>query len=91
MKSRLMTVLMSFLLIPCALPALADDREGIIESIRPGDKSFVVQGARFFATPATDYDDGLRRIEDLETGQKVEVDYKYRDGKHIATEIELED
>lgn len=92
MKSRLMTVLMSFLLILCALPAFAgNDLEGIIESIRPGDQSFVVQGIRFFATPTTDYDDGLRRFEDLKKGQKVEVDFKYREGEHIAMEIELED
>jgi len=91
MKSRLMTVLMSFLLFLCALPAHADDLEGMIESISPGDKSFVVQGIRFFATPTTDYDDGLRRFDDLKTGQKVEVDFKYREGKHIAMEIELED
>ena len=92
MKSRLMTVSMSFLLILCALPAFADnDLEGIIESIRPGDQSFVVQEIRFFATPTTDYDDGLRRFDDLRTGQKVEVDFKYREGKHIAVEIELED
>ena len=91
MKSRLMILLMSFLLILCALPALADDLEGMIESISPGDKSFVVQGIRFFETPATDYDDGLRCFDDLRTGQKVEVDFKYRGGNHIAMEIELED
>ena len=91
MKSRLMTVLMSFLLILSVLPAFADDLEGRIESISPSDKSFVVQGTRFFTTPDTDYDDGLRRFDDLRTGQIVEVDFKYREGKHIAVEIELED
>ena len=45
----------------------------------------------FYATPSTVYDDGLRRFADLAVGQKVEVDFEYRNGKHCATEIELED
>jgi cold shock CspA family protein len=40
---------------------------------------------------STDYDDGLKGFADLREGQKVEVDFEYRDGKHFATEIELED
>jgi cold shock CspA family protein len=42
-------------------------------------------------TQSTDYDDGLKGFEDLREGQKVEVDFEYRDGKHFAIEIELED
>jgi hypothetical protein len=70
---------------------LAEDLEGRIESINKGSQSFVVQGIEFFVTPSTDYDDGLTGFDDLREGQKVEVDFQYRDGKHYATEIELED
>ena len=42
----------------------------------------------FYATPSTDYDDGLRRFADLAVGQKVEVDFEYHNGKHCATEID---
>lgn len=71
--------------------ALANDIEGQIESIDAEGQSFVVQGITFHATPTTDYDDGLKRFEDLQVGQKVEVDFVYRDGRHYATEIELDD
>ena len=71
--------------------ALADDIEGRIESVNPANQTFVVQGITFHATASTDYDDGLRRFDDLKVGQKVEVDFQYRDGRHYATEIELED
>lgn len=71
--------------------AFADDIEGRVESIDESARSFVVQGIRFFVTPSTDYDDGLSEFEDIRAGQKVEVDFEYRDGKHHATEIELED
>ncbi len=50
-----------------------------------------VQGITFHTLASTDYDDGLDRFEDLQVGQKVEVDFEYRDGRHIATEIELDD
>ncbi len=72
-------------------PVHADDVEGRIESIDSENRSFVVQGIEFHALPTTDYDDGLNRFEDLQVGQKVEVDFDYRDGRHYATEIELED
>lgn len=74
-----------------AAPAIADDLEGRIEAIDQGAQSFVVQGINFFATPSTDYDDGLRSFADLRVGQQVEVDFDYRDGRHFASEIELED
>ena len=78
-----------FMMLPG--PALADDLEGHIEFVDPVNQSFVVQGITFYVTPSTDYDDGLKSFADLRPGQKVEVDFKYRDGKHYATEIELED
>jgi hypothetical protein len=70
---------------------LANDLEGRIESVNQEEQSFVVQGIIFYTTPSTDYDDGLRGFSDLKVGQKVEVDFEYRDGKHYAKEIELED
>lgn len=91
MKKHLNALLASFCLVLGSGPALADDVEGRIESINPGEQSFVVQGIRFFVTKSTDYDDGLKQFADLKEGQKVEVDFEYRDGKHFATEIELDD
>jgi cold shock CspA family protein len=35
-------------------------------------------------------DIGLKEFEDLKVGQKVEVDFEYREGKHFANEVELE-
>lgn len=69
----------------------ADDIEGVIEQVDASNRTLTVKGITFFTTPTTDYDDGLKRFEDLRVGQKVEVDFDYRDGRHIATEIELED
>lgn len=91
MKSKIVIGLLVGLLMLFAGTAIADDLEGQIEAVDPGQRSFVVQGITFHVTDATDYDDGLRRFEDLRPGQKVEVDFVYRDGKHYATEIELED
>lgn len=70
---------------------MANDLEGAVESIDVGEQSFTVQGIRFMATPETDYDDGLSEFGDIKEGQKVEVDFIYRDGRHVATEVELED
>jgi hypothetical protein len=91
MKIVFKVLLVSFFLIVCSGLTLADDIEGLIQSINRSEQSFVVQGIRFFVTPSTDYDDGLKRFSDLREGQKVEVDFEYRDGRHFATEIELED
>ena len=68
-----------------------NDIEGTIESISTGNQSVVVQGIRIFATPSTDYDDGLRGFQDLKVGQRVEIDYVMRDGQRYAQEIELDD
>lgn len=91
MKAQVKALLLAVSVGLFSASALANDVEGQIESINPEDQSFVVQGIRFYATELTDYDDGLEAFADLEVGQLVEVDFKYRDGKHYATEIELED
>ncbi len=82
------------LLILAAGTASADDNrdvDGLIQSINAADKSFVVEGMTFHATARTRYDDGLKQFADLKVGQDVEVDYRTRDGRHIATGIELDD
>lgn len=73
--------------------AVAGDNEieGYVESVDPGSQSVMVEGIVFYTDRRTDYDDGLRSFYDLRPGQKVEVEFIYRDGFHIATEIELED
>ena len=75
----------------CQRTFIDEEIQGPIQSIDESQQSFVVQGITFFVTPSTDYDDGLKGFADLKKNQKVEVDFVYRDGKHFATEIELED
>lgn len=74
-----------------ATPALADSLEGKIQSVSPSDRSFVVQGQRFYADGSTDYEDGLRSFADLKPGLKVQVDHVQRGGRSFAKEVELED
>ena len=83
----------SFLALATATVAADDNRDvdGLIQSINPANQSFVVEGKTFHTTPKTRYDDGLTRFTDLKVGQDVEVDYRMRDGRYIATEIELDD
>ncbi len=69
----------------------ADDLEGVIERVDASARTLVMQGITFHTVASTDYDDGLQRFEDLREGQRVEVDFTYRDGRHFATEIELDD
>lgn len=89
---RIITVALLGALVFLPAPALlANDLEGHIESVNQEEQSFVVQGITFYTTASTDYDDGLRGFSDLKVGQKVEVDFEYRDGKHYAKEIELDD
>ncbi len=73
--------------------ALADDDdiEGRISTIDYEQRSFVVNGVTIHTDRRTDYDDGLRHFGDLRVGQRVEVDFKRRDGRRIAEEIELDD
>ncbi len=91
MKKLLIVSIAVAVITAWSFAAFADDIEGRIASINPDEQSFVVQGITFFVTPTTDYDDGLRRFSDLQVDQKVEVDFVFRDGRHYATEIELED
>ncbi len=72
-------------------PAMAEDIEGVIESVNQGNHSLVVNGITFYASDETQYDDGLESFYDLRPGQKVEVDYYLYEGRHFATEIELDD
>lgn len=90
MKSYLRGLLLAAPFTLLSSAALANDVEGKIESINKDDQSFVVQGITFFVNESTDYDDGLKSFDDLQVGQLVEVDFDYRDGKHHATEVELE-
>lgn len=90
MKTSLNTVIFSSLLM-LSTSAVANDLEGDIEEINEDNQSFVVQGIEFFVTETTDYDDGLRSFADLMVGQRVEVDFQYREGSHYATEVELDD
>lgn len=90
MKTDLKTLIFASL-ITLSASAVADDLEGNIEAINQGSQSFVVQGIEFFVTESTDYDGGLRSFSDLQVGQRVEVDFQYREEKHYATEIELDD
>jgi len=78
-------------LVFSALVYADNEVEGRVESVNYQERSIVVQGIRFHATESTDYDDGLRRFEDLKVGQKVEIDFVYRGGKHYIKEIELDD
>lgn len=91
MGNGIKVLLAGLLFVLWAGPAAANDLEGTIESIERDASSFTVQGITFFATDATDYDDGLKGFDALQQGQRVEVDFDYRDGRHLATEIELED
>lgn len=91
MKNSLMQAAAAAIIATTAATAWADDIEGTIESVDAQARSLTVQGITFFTTPTTDYDDGLKRFEDLRIGQRVEVDFDYRDGRHIAKEIELDD
>lgn len=90
MRNRRKMLAAGVALALCAGPALADDIEGRIDALDAGAQTLTVQGIRFQVTDATDFDSGLRGFDDLRTGQTVEVDFEFKDGKHYATEIELE-
>lgn len=91
MKTLLIRTAMAAVLASSAASAWADDVEGTVEGVDAASRTLVVQGITFYTTAETDYDDGLKRFEDLRVGQRVEVDFDYRDGRHIVDEIELED
>lgn len=79
------------ILLVVTMPAYANDIEGIIESIDTEEETFVLQGITFETGATTFYDDGLKEFSDLHEGIRVEVDFQYQDGRHVATQIELED
>ena len=91
MKEGAKTLLRGLLIVAWTGVTLAEDLEGQIEKVNHKELLLVVQGIAFFATPSTDYDGGLKGFDDLKEGQKVEVDFEYSEGKHFATEVELED
>jgi hypothetical protein len=81
----------AILLATAGLVQAGNEVEGRITQIDTENRTLTVQGIIFLTDERTDYDDGLRRFEDLREGQRVEVEFIYRDGRHIATEIELDD
>lgn len=91
MTKKLRNVAAGMLIVSWGGFAHADDIEGVVDQLNATDRTVTVQGINFYTTADTDYDDGLNRFEDLRVGQRVEVDFEYRGGRHIATEIELED
>ncbi|MDX5444838.1 MAG: DUF5666 domain-containing protein [Zoogloeaceae bacterium] len=91
MKNSLMQAAAAAIIATTAATAWADDVEGKIEGLDTEARSLTIQGITFFTTPTTDYEDGLKSFDDLRVGQRVEVDYTYHDGRHVATEIELDD
>ncbi|HIX62367.1 MAG TPA: hypothetical protein H9854_09070 [Candidatus Halomonas stercoripullorum] len=85
------TLVTSALLLTFAGAAHADDIEGEVESVDSDNQTLTVQGITFHTDDNTDYDDGLTSFDDLETGQRVEIDFDYDGERHLATEIELDD
>lgn len=83
--------LVSALMLTFAVSASANDVEGKIESVDREARTLTVQGIVFHTDDDTDYDDGLSSFDDLEEGQKVEIDFEYDGERHLAKEIELED
>ena len=88
---KLFAVFLAGFISVFSISAVADDIEGKVEAIKTDEQSFVVQGITFYVSESTHYEDGLKGLSDLQEGQKVEVDFRIKDGKHIATEIELDD
>lgn len=82
---------MTLALAGVSATAWADDVEGTLERNDAAQRSFTVQGISFVTSAVTDYDGGLKRFGGLRVGQRLEVDFDNRYGRHIATEVELED
>lgn len=91
MKSKIFACGVGLLLAAAASQALADDVEGQIESLDAANQTVKVQGFEFAVNQDTDFDDDVEKFEDLKVGQEVEVDFEYREGKHVALEIEGDD
>ncbi len=86
-----LALLAAALLLTFSTTAHANDLEGEIESLDREARSLTVQGIVFHTDDNTDYDDGLSSFDDLEEGQRVEIDFEYDGERHLAKEIELED
>jgi hypothetical protein len=92
MSSNLKYVLSWLALSAFALSAQASNEvEGAIAALDSEAQTVEVEGITFHVDERTDYDDSLRGFSDLSVGQRVEVEFKYVDGRHVATEIELDD
>lgn len=85
------TLVTSALLLTFAAAAHADDVEGEVEAVDGDNRTLTVQGITFHTDDNTDFDDGLNSFDDLEVGQRVEIDFDYDGERHLATEIELDD
>lgn len=90
-KKTLARLILGAALLAPATAVLADEIEGVIDSIDAQTRSFVVNGQALYADDKTDYDDDYKRFEDLKVGDKVEVDYRNDNGRFLATEIERDD
>lgn len=91
LRTLVSAALASLALATSSVALADDDLEGRITHIDYGKRTFVVEGVAFHADERTDYDDDLRGFQDLRVGQRVEVDFKLRNGRRMAKEIELDD
>lgn len=91
MNKQLKTSCLTAIFLFASGSVFANDLEGEIEAIDAAEKTIKVQGFEFAVTDKTDFDDDAEEFADLKVGQEVEVDFEYRDGKHIAVEIEADD
>lgn len=74
----------------CGASGWAADVEGRIVAVDEDARTFIVGEFTFQVTDDTRFEDGLRDLSGLRPGQPVEVDFEVRDGRHYATEIELD-
>lgn len=80
---------MGFALALFSAGASANEVEGKIQSVNDGNQTFVVQGITFAVDGDTEYDDGAQNFGDLQSGQTVEVEFEYRNERHLAEEVEV--
>lgn len=91
-KRGLVAVALASALGMIATGAFANNQvEGDVEEMDAEQGVFKVQGIEFQTDDSTDYEGDLSGLEDLEDGQQVEVEFEYREGEHVATEVEVED
>ncbi|PZN32880.1 MAG: hypothetical protein DIU71_06450 [Proteobacteria bacterium] len=69
----------------------AEDIEGTVDAVDPDAGTLVIQGTTIHTDERTRYEDGLKGLESVEVGTRLEVDF-VRDGDRLlATEIELDE